>query len=152
MDEIKQILQRGFIGEARAHLLYFFFAHKAEEEINLTSSTEVIALLKEAAALFKDISEEEKYHAFSYLTTLDSVGDTSQNLQDAIEGENKDILTYSEAAATARAVGQEQIAQKFERIASVEKRHAALYQGILQRLQGILLDERLGKREQAPDV
>ena len=34
MEEIKQILYRGFIGEAQAHLLYFFFAHKAEEEIN----------------------------------------------------------------------------------------------------------------------
>jgi rubrerythrin len=150
MEELKQILQRGFVGEARAHLLYYFFAHKAEEEINLTSSSEIIALLKEAAALFRDISEQEKYHAFSYLTTLDGVGDTSQNLQDAIEGENKDFLTYSEAASTARSVGEEEVAQKFERIASVEKRHAALYQAILQRFQEILLDERLGKRDQAP--
>ena len=33
MEEIKQILYRGFIGEAQAHLLYFFFAHKVEDEL-----------------------------------------------------------------------------------------------------------------------
>ena len=145
MEEIKQILYRGFIGEAQAHLLYFFFAHKVEEEINLTPSVEVVALLKEAATLFRDISEEEKFHAFSYLKALDSIGDTVQNLRDAIEGEKKDLLTYSDAVVTARAMGQEEIAQNFERIASVEKRHASQYQSILQRLQEIMVDKRLEK-------
>ena len=145
MEEINQILNRGFSGEAQAYLLYFFFAHKAEEEINLTSSAEVVALLKEAAALFRDISEQEKFHALSYLNALDGIGDTIQNLQEAIEAEKKDFLTYSDAAVTVRSMGLEQIAQKFERIASVEKRHSAQYQLILQRLQEIWVDERLRK-------
>ena len=145
MEKIKEILHRGFIGEAEAHLLYFLFAHKAEEEINLTSSAEVVTLLKEAATLFKDFSEQEKFHGYSYLNALYGIGDTVQNLQEAIESENKDFLTYSEAAATAQAMGEEKIAQNFERIASVEKRHAAQYQLILQRLQETMVDERLGK-------
>jgi len=145
MEEIQQLLSRSFIGEAQAHLLYFFFAHKAEEEINLASSAEVVALLKEAATLFREFSEQEKFHAYTYLNLSGGIGDTVQNLQDAIESENKDFLSYTDIAATARAMGQEQIARSFERIASVEKRHAAQYQSVLQRLQGIMVDERLEK-------
>jgi rubrerythrin len=145
MEELKQILYRGFTGEAQAYLRYFIFAHKAEEEINLSSSAEVVALLKEAAALFREISEQEKFHALSFLNAMDGVGDTIQNLQDAIDGEKKDFLTYSEAVVTARSLGLEEIAQNYERIASVENRHAAQYQVILKRLQEIWLDERLGK-------
>lgn len=145
MDEIKETLQRGFSREAQAYLLYFYFAHKAEEEISLDKSAVTVSLLKEAASLFRDLAEQERYHALSYLKALDGVGDTVQNLQGAIENEKLDSATYSEAAAKARAMGQEHIADNFERIASVEKRHAAQCQEILQRLQGILLNERLGK-------
>jgi rubrerythrin len=152
MEEIKQILQRGFTREAQAHLLYFFFADKAEEEMSLSSSAEVVALLKEGATVFREISEQERYHARSYLNTMGGIGNTVQNLQNAIEGENNDILSYTEAAVAARSMGLEEIAQKFERIASVEKRHAALYQSILQRLEEIWVNERSEEHKQAPDV
>lgn len=143
MEEIKKLLESGFDGEAQANRRYLFFAHRAEEEINFTGAPQVTAVLKEAAKVMREIAEQENMHAYAYLKASEGIGDTVENLQVALEAEEKDTKFYLLAASAARIDGQEGIAQTFERIAAVEKHHAEILRDIIQRLNDAYLTDRL---------
>lgn len=134
-ESVKQELAHGFAGESQANRRYLFFAKKAEEEINFAPSPEVAELLKEIAALFRETAEEETAHAYAHLVAMGGIGDTLENLKTAFEGETYEYTTmYPASAQAAQAAGRADIARQFESTAAAEKRHAARYERMIQRL------------------
>ena len=134
-ESVKTELAGGFAGESQANRKYLFFAKKAEEEISFAPSAEVADLLKEVAELFRETAEEETAHAFAHLVAMEGVGDSLANLKTAFDGETYEYTTmYPASSKAAKAAGREDIARQFESTASAEKRHAARYERIMQRL------------------
>ncbi len=143
IEAVRQALERGFARETEANIKYLIFAQKAEEEARSALPGQECEVLKEVAALFRRVAEEEAGHALYYLRALDSLGDTPTNLLAAAEGEQADLVEYAIAAAAARAGGEEEIAQGFERIAATERRHNDLFRELSGRTQGPWLADRL---------
>lgn len=143
IDVVKQALERGFARETEANIKYLIFAQKAEEEARSALPGQERELLKQVADLFRQVAEEEAGHALFYLRALDVLGDTSANLLAAAAGEQADTVEYAISAAAARADGEEEIAQGFERIATTEQRHNDLFRELSVRAQGPWLADRL---------
>ena len=118
-----QNLRIGFANEAQANRRYLYFARQAD-----------IEGYPEIAGLFRDTAEGETSHAIGHLDHLKDVGDpvtgmpmgnTFNNLQDAISGETQECTTlYPEMGRMAREEGFEKIALWFEALAKAEKNHA----------------------------
>ena len=116
-------LRRSFAGEAQANRRYLYFARQADMEG-----------YPEIAGLFRDTAEGETSHAAGFLDRLKTTGDpvtglpignTLNNLQDAIAGEmNECTKLYPDMARTAREEGFEEIAVWFEALARAEQNHA----------------------------
>ncbi len=143
-EGIKNALQRGFTRETQAYIKYRIFAQKAEEEGRGAKSEKARIMLQEASQLFNRVAEDEAGHALYYLRTLDEIGDTGHNLQEAAEGEQNDAVEYNISAAAARLAGMEDVAQAFERIAELEKKHTGLFAELSERMQRRWLTDRLG--------
>jgi rubrerythrin len=135
-EAVKKELAGGFAGESQANRKYLFFAKKAEEEINFAPSAEVADLLKEVAELFRETAEEETAHAFAHLVAMEGIGETLDNLKTAFDGETYEYTTmYPASSKAAKAAGRADIARQFESTAAAEKRHAARYERMIQRLE-----------------
>lgn len=116
-------LKFAFANEAQANRRYLHFARQADLEG-----------YPEIAGLFRDTAEGETSHAVGFLDRLKKVGDpvtglpignTLNNLEDAIAGETQEFTNlYPEMARTARQEGFEDIALWFESLARAEKNHA----------------------------
>jgi rubrerythrin len=127
-EEVKKLLEQGFLAEAQASNLYYFFARKADEEVSFAPSEEVANLLREAATLFRQTADEEVVHAFIHLTALEGIGDTLQNLQKASSMETFEYETiFPSSAAALELDGNERIAGQMEAISLAEKRHTLLF-------------------------
>ena len=141
-EEVKKLLEQGFIAEAQASNLYYFFARKADEEVNCAPSVEVANLLREAAALFRQTADEEVVHAFIHLTALEGIGDTLQNLQKASSMETFEYQTiFPNSAAALQEQDNHRLAGQMEAICLAEKRHTELFD----RLAKLLQDSKLAK-------
>ncbi len=70
-------LQEAFAGESKAHMKYLIFSDIAEEEGK-----------ENIARLFKAIAYAERVHAGNHFEELGNIGDTVENLQAGIDGEN----------------------------------------------------------------
>ena len=141
-EEVKKLLEQGFIAEAQASNLYYFFARKADEEVSLASSVEVANLLREAATLFRQTADEEVLHAFIHLTALEGIGDTLQNLQKASSMETFEYQTIFPSSAAALQMDENsRVAGQMEAICVAEKRHTELFDRLAKQLQ----DSRLAK-------
>jgi rubrerythrin len=141
-EEVKKLLEQGFIAEAQASNLYYFFARKADEEVSLAPSVEAANLLREAAALFRQTADEEVLHAFIHLTALDGIGDTLQNLQKASSMETYEYQTiFPSSAAALQMDKNSRVAGQMEAICVAEKRHTELFDRLAKALQ----DSRLPK-------
>jgi rubrerythrin len=141
---LEKSLENGFALECQAVQRYLVFSRKAEEEANKNLSPHSAELLKETSTLFRQIAEQEKSHALSYLSLLGGVDQTRENLAEAIAGEKSDVVEYTVCAATARAEGRDDLALEFEKIAAIEKKHVEQFESLLLRLQNVLVDDRLG--------
>ena len=127
-EEVRKLLEQGFLAEAQASNMYYFFARKADEEVSVAPSQEVANLLKEAAELFRQTADEEVVHAFIHLTALEGIGDTLQNLQRASSMETFEYETiFPSSAAALQMDGNERIAAQMEAISLAEKRHTVLF-------------------------
>ncbi|CAB1129288.1 Rubrerythrin [Candidatus Hydrogenisulfobacillus filiaventi] len=128
-------LKAAFAGESQANRRYLYFARKADVEGQ-----------PEIAGLFRDVAEGETGHAFGHMEFLEEVGDpvtgvpvgdTSQNLKSAIEGETYEYSQmYPGFAKQAREEGFDEIAEWFETLARAEKSHAGRFQKGLESLAG----------------
>ncbi|EKE02998.1 MAG: rubrerythrin [uncultured bacterium] len=102
--------------------LYLAFAKKAEEEG-----------LPEVAQTFMKIAIEEGYHAAEIAEIQGKVKSTKENLEWRVEAERGAQLGKKEAAEIASNQGNQDAAKFFDRASKDEGRHAAMFQGFLNR-------------------
>ena len=119
-------LQIAFAGESQARNKYTYYASKAKKEG-----------YEQIAAIFQETADNEKEHAelwFKYLHD-GKVPTTMINLEDAASGENYEYTEmYKEMAEVAREEGFIEIAERFERVAEVERNHEKRFLALLERL------------------
>ena len=116
-------LMAAFAGESMARNKYDYFASAAKKEG-----------FEQIAAIFAETALNEKEHAKMWLRELSgfasgkTAGDTAKNLAAAAEGEHEEwVNMYREFAQVAREEGFDELAAKFEGVASVEKAHEERY-------------------------
>ena len=116
-------LQEAFAGESMARNKYTFFASKAKKDGYVQISN-----------IFLETAANEKEHAELWYKYLNGgkVSDTPTNLEDAAGGENFEWTDmYARMAQEAREEGFDEIAEKFEGVAKIEKEHEARYRKLL---------------------
>jgi len=116
-------LQEAFAGESQARNKYTYFASKAKKDGYV-----------QIAAIFEETAANEKEHAKLWYKYLNggSVSDTVTNLEDAANGENFEWTDmYARMAREAREEGFDEIADKFEGVAAIEKEHEERYRKLL---------------------
>ena len=110
-------LRDAFSGESQAHMNYQVFAQKADEEGKPNT-----------ARLFRAISFAEQVHATNHMKTLGDLGDTMDNLQQAINGENFEVEEmYPVYDAVAKLQDEKNAIRSIHYAIEVEKIHAAMY-------------------------
>ncbi len=118
-------LKEAFAGESQANRKYLAFAEKADQEGH-----------HQVAKLFRAAAAAETVHALNHLRVMGAVGNTKDNLKNAISGETvefremypKFIETAKKEKASDAAILSFDVANK------VEKIHANLYKKALDEL------------------
>ena len=116
-------LKKAFAGESEARNKYDFFASKAKKDG-----------FEQIAAIFAETALNEKEHAKMWYKELHggAVASTDENLNAAAEGENYEWTDmYAGFAKTAREEGFDELAEKFEQVAAIEKSHEERYRKLL---------------------
>ncbi len=117
-------LQAAFAGESQANRKYLAFAAKAEAEGRL-----------QIAKLFRAVAAAETVHAHAHLRVMKGMGDTKQNLQAAIEGEEYEFTEmYPKFIQEAETEEQKGALFSFRNAMTVEKTHHGLYTEALEAL------------------
>ena len=119
-------LQEAFAGESMARNKYTYFASKAKNDGYV-----------QIAAIFEETAANEKEHAKMWYKLLNGgkVSDTVKNLEDAASGENFEWTDmYARMAQEAREEGFDEIAEKFEGVAAIEKEHEERYRKLLKNI------------------
>jgi len=142
MNKTIEVLTKAFIGESQARNRYSFYAQVAKNEG-----------YEKIAEVFNVTAEQEKQHAKwlfrmigelkGEMTTIsvqaDSslvLGNTIQNLKDAIKGENYEYTgMYPEFAKVADEEGYPRIAARLRAIAKAEEHHEERYKKELKELE-----------------
>ena len=114
-------LLAAFAGESQARNKYTYFSAVAEKEG-----------LSKIAEIFKKTANNEEQHAKMWLTELDGIKSTKENLAAAADGENFEWTDmYVGFAKTAEEEGFKELAAKFRAVAAIEKRHEDRYRSLL---------------------
>ena len=114
-------LQTAFAGESQARNKYTYFASVAKKEG-----------YEQISELFLKTAENEKEHAKMWFKELGELGNTSQNLLAAAEGENYEWTDmYDTFAKEAEEEGFVELAAKFRGVAAIEKSHEERYRALL---------------------
>ena len=110
-------LATAFAGESQARNKYTYFASAARKEG-----------YEQIAAIFEMTANNEKEHAKLWFKELGGIGTTLQNLLAAAAGEHEEWTDmYKRFAEEARAEGFTELAERFARVADIEKRHEERY-------------------------
>ena len=124
MERTEKNLQTAFAGEAMARCNYDYFASVAKKEG-----------YQQIAAIFAETALNEKEHAKLWAKFLGEIGDTAANLQAAAAGEKYEwSQMYKEFEETAREEGFDNIADFFQKVATVEREHEKRYLALLENL------------------
>ena len=131
----EQNLLSAFAGESMARNKYSYYASKAKKEGFV-----------QIANIFEETAANEKERAKMWFKHLhDGVPSTAENLLDAANGENYEWTDmYATFAKEAREEGFEEIANKFELVAAVEREHEERYRKLLANVEGKLVFSREG--------
>jgi rubrerythrin len=134
-SKTEQNLLSAFAGESMARNKYTYYASKAKKEGFV-----------QIANIFEETAANEKEHAKMWFKLLhDGVPSTAENLLDAANGENYEWTDmYATFAKEAREEGFEEIANKFELVAAVEREHEERYRKLLANVEGKLVFSRDG--------
>ena len=134
-SKTEQNLLSAFAGESMARNKYSYYASKAKKEGFV-----------QIANIFEETAANEKEHAKMWFKLLhDGVPSTVENLLDAANGENYEWTDmYATFAKEAREEGFEEIANKFELVAAVEREHEERYRKLLANVEGKLVFSREG--------
>ncbi len=118
-------LQAAFAGESQARNKYSYFASRAKKDG-----------FEQIAALFLKTADNEKEHAKMWFKELEGIGNTSENLAAAAEGENYEWTDmYEGFAKTAEEEGFHELAHKFRMVAAIEKHHEERYRALLKNVE-----------------
>ena len=118
-------LEAAFAGESQARNKYTYFASKAKKEG-----------FEQISALFLKTADNEKEHAKLWFKELNGIGDTSENLEAAADGENYEWTDmYEGFAKTAEEEGFTALAKKSRLVAAIEKHHEERYRALLKNIQ-----------------
>ena len=127
-------LWEAFAGESQARNKYTYFASVAKK-----------AGYEQIADLFLKTAENEKEHAKLWFKELGELGDTSQNLLHAAEGENAEWTDmYERMAKDAEAEGFADLAIRFRGVAAIEKSHEERYRALLKNVETKQVFEKSG--------
>jgi len=122
MSKTEENLRTAFSGESQARNKYTYFAKVARKEGYLY-----------IAKIFEETAENELQHAKDEFKLLKGIGDTKQNLKDAMDGENYETTKmYPDFAKDAEAEGNKEAARLFRMIARVEEKHRDRYKKLLE--------------------
>ncbi len=117
----EQNLRDAFAGESQARNKYTYFASVAKKEG-----------YQQIAAIFEETANNEKEHAKMWFKELKGIGTTADNLLSAAEGENYEWTDmYAEFAKVADEEGFTELAEKFRKVAAIEKTHEERYRKLL---------------------
>jgi len=129
-DLTSVVLMKAFAGESMARNKYEYFAKIAQKEG-----------YRDIAEHFQRAANNEKMHAklelkaYNVLNYDKEFGDTSENLQYAIDGESYENTTmYPDFAAVAKEEGHKDIARMLDMIGKIEIEHENMYKSLKERL------------------
>ena len=118
-------LLEAFSGESQARNKYTYFASVAKKEG-----------YEQMSAIFLKTAENEKEHAKMWFKELNGLGNTSENLETAADGENYEWTDmYEEFAKTAEEEGFKELAAKFRAVGAIEKHHEERYRTLLKNIE-----------------
>jgi len=147
-SKTEQNLLKAFAGESQARMRYDYFSRQAQKEG-----------LEQIGAIFAETALNEKEHAKRFFKFLEGgpveitaaypagkIGTTLENLQAAADGEHEEwTAIYQEFEKTAAEEGFSEIADAFNKIASVEKAHEARYRKLYDNLESGKVFKKNGK-------
>ena len=117
MAQTDENLKIAFPSESQTNIEYLAYAHKAMDEG-----------LMEIAQIFREAAGSETVHALSYLKVMGVIRTTKENLREAAEGENLEILSiYPKFIEEAENEGREEAAKSFRIAFEREKHHRAMF-------------------------
>ena len=126
-SKTEENLMAAFAGESQARNKYSYYASKAKKDG-----------YEQIAAIFEETANNEKEHAKMWFKLLHdgAVPNTEKNLKDAADGENYEWTDmYEGFAETAREEGFDEIAEKFEAVAKIEKSHEERFRKLLKNIE-----------------
>lgn len=125
-SKTEQNLLTAFAGESQAHVKYTYYQSRAKKDG-----------YEQIAQYFAETAKNEKEHAkIWYKLLFDGIHNTDVNLKDAAAGEHYEWTDmYAGFAKTAREEGFERIANLFEGVLAIEKRHEERYLALLKNLE-----------------
>lgn len=123
-------------GESLARNKYTFYAMQAQKEG-----------YPEIAEMYERMAKNESIHAKIWFSMLNNgLGTTKGNLVESAKGENGEWMNmYPEFAKTAREEGLDELAEMFERVASIEQDHEKTF---LKSLMSIMVGEKSNAKEE----
>ena len=127
MSKTEENLRDAFAGESQANRKYLAFAQQAEKEG-----------YAQVAKLFRAAGAAETVHAHAHLRALGEIGNTTENLKVAVDGETHEFKSmYPEMIEVAKEEGNKAAERSFVYANEVEKVHADLYQKALDKLDSL---------------
>ena len=114
-------LMDAFAGESQARNKYTYFANIAQQEG-----------YDQLAEIFLKTARNEQEHARIWYQELGHLGKTAENLLAAAEGENYEWTDmYDRFAKEAEEEGFKDLAERFRKVAAIEKSHEERYRALL---------------------
>ena len=118
-------LMEGFAGESQARNKYTYFAMIAQREG-----------YDQIAEIFLKTARNEQEHARLCFEELGKLGNTAKNLLQAAEGEHYEWTDmYERFARDAEEEGFPELAEKFRKVAAIEKAHEERYRALLKNVE-----------------
>ncbi|AGC68709.1 rubrerythrin [Thermoclostridium stercorarium subsp. stercorarium DSM 8532] len=118
-------LMEAFAGESQARNKYTYFAEVAQREG-----------YEQLAEIFLKTARNEQEHARIWLEELAKIGNTAENLLHAAEGENYEWTDmYERFAKDAEEEGFPELAEKFRKVAAIEKAHEERFRKLLKNVE-----------------
>ena len=118
-------LMEAFAGESQARNKYNYFASVAKKEG-----------YEQIASIFEETANNEKEHAKMWFKELKGIGTTKENLLHAALGENYEWTEmYEKFAEEAEEEGFTELANKFRKVAAIEKTHEERYRKLLNNIE-----------------
>lgn len=134
-SKTEQNLLTAFAGESMARNKYTYYGSRARKDG-----------YEQIGAIFDETAANEKEHAEVWYGYVEGVHDTLENLKNAAGGEHYEWSEmYSNFAQVAREEGFTEIAERFERVAMVEKVHEERYNTLIKNIEEGHVFERDGE-------